>query len=40
MNRWAVRRAGGTAGFSSINDARSGYLSCFRPGWDGLGSIH
>ncbi|AMQ76134.1 hypothetical protein [Pseudomonas phage NP3] len=27
-------------GFNNINDAKSGYLSCFRPGWDGLGSIH
>ncbi|WP_333969563.1 hypothetical protein, partial [Pseudomonas aeruginosa] len=27
-------------GFNNINDAKSGYMSCFRPGWDGLGSIH
>lgn len=26
-------------GFASEQDARTGYLSCYGPGWDGLGSI-
>ncbi|MCP4535784.1 MAG: DUF935 family protein [Chloroflexi bacterium] len=26
-------------GFTSVEDARAGYLSCYEPGWNGLGAI-